>query len=392
MIENPVQLREALNALSDPEPDDETAASLAALILGCSLMLQSSDEFVISDFKQDTDLQWPRIEPMWGERIPEEWLREADKLAGEMSRLLGSVEGVQPEDLRWFGEQLFDLEHSSRARVAAIALPLICMVHPHPLIHVCAAVASSTLARNPLRVGQSFNLLMDYSGSPNEMLQHLAFIGLSRAFKQGVSTGLRKASSGFMNIFGSNANQVNTTPAAKDAVLVHGTVLQKHGSPLDLWWKPPSGDLHQYLKNGSMSHLYTSADHFRWSGGWSEYAREEAADKLIYWLSSKGIQQPDVIGHSHGCNVSMLASQTTDLNRLILLSCPVHWSSYRPGKVQDVLSIRTRWDLVIMADGGAQRFPSGIGIREHILPFWFTGHDESHSSGTWKSQNLDRLL
>lgn len=141
-----------------------------------------------------------------------------------------------------------------------------------------------------------------------------------------------------------------------------------------------------------MPNLYGHSDYYRWSGGWNEYARHDAAEKLCEWMRLRHVSVPDVIAHSHGGNVAMLASTQENMNKLVLLSCPVHWSDYRPDKVSDVLSIRIKWDLVIMADGGAQRFPNDPRIREVILPFWFTAHDASRRSSTWKSRNLDQLV
>lgn len=391
MIERPYPLEEALSSLREQAIDDTVAASLAALNLGCQLMLQSVDESVQSDFRQDNTLRWPLVlseqeEPIWDGQ-----LRGADELAGPLSRIIGTATPEGRPLLDAFRRQLFGAD-PEKVRLAALALPLACMAHPHPLVQVCAAVASLDLTRNPLRTGQAVNILTRlYAEPPNELIQELAFTGLSRTFTQRLRSGtsqLGTALSGWLK----GTSSLHPMSAARDALLVHGTVFQRHGAPMDLWWRPPSGDLHQHFKHGSLPHIYSSVDHYRWSGGWSDYAREEAAEKLIDWLSVRGIREPDVIAHSHGCNVSMLASRTLSLNRLVLLSSPVHWNSYRPGNVKDVLSIRINWDLVIMADGGSQRFPTGVGIREEVLPYWFTTHDASRRSSTWRARSLDGLL
>lgn len=391
MIERPYPLEEALFSLREQAIDDTVAASLAALNLGCQLMLRSVDESVKSDFRQDNTLHWPPVLSEQEEPIFDGQLRGADELAGPLSRIMGNATQEATPLLDAFRRQLFGAD-PEMVRLAALALPLSCMAHPHPLVQVCAAVASLGLTRNPLRTGQAVNILTrQYAESPSELIQELAFIGLSRTFTQRLRSGVAQMGtklSGWLT----GTSQPRHISAARDALLVHGTVFQRHGAPMDLWWRPPSGDLHQYFKHGSLPHLYSSVDHYRWSGGWSDYAREEAAEKLIDWLSVRDIREPDVIAHSHGCNVSMLTSHTIALNRLVLLSCPVHWSSYRPGKVKDVLSIRINWDLVIMADGGSQRFPTGVGIREEVLPFWFTAHDASRRSSTWRARSLDGLL
>ena len=57
----------------------------------------------------------------------------------------------------------------------------------------------------------------------------------------------------------------------------------------------------------------------------------------------------------------------------------------------DVVSIRTKFDLVIMMDRGGQRFPPGT-IKDIILPFWFTSHSASTKPSTWKNEKLDQYL
>jgi hypothetical protein len=84
----------------------------------------------------------------------------------------------------------------------------------------------------------------------------------------------------------------------------------------------------------------------------------------------------------------MLASKTADFGRMVLLSCPVHRRKYFPNfaRVQKVVSIRVRADLVILADGGGQRFRDPR-IEEIVLPIWFN-HSITHDPGTWDAQGL----
>lgn len=391
MIETPYPLDESLYSLRNGDMSDDVAASLGALHLGCAQMMYPADEWVYQQFSSDTELKWPTVLP-----ASEGALDDSDLLFAE--KLARSISGLQGSDRRgaftYFGlikRDLFGLD-PFLARRAAMALTLGNISHPHPLVRVSAAVAALSFVRRPLRVGQAVNVLSQaYAEIDDELIQQLAFSGLARSFSKGVSSVAEGLGAGLARFMGRQSPPTSLL-TSNSALLVHGTVFQKHGKPLDEWWRPPSGDLYQYLKSGARPNLYSGMDHFRWSGGWSDYAREEAAEKLVDWLSHRGLQDPDVIAHSHGCNVSMLASHVTPLNKLVLLSCPVHWSSYRPGLVNDVVSIRINWDLVIMADGGAQRFPSNSGIREKILPFWFTAHDATHHASTWKARKLDALI
>lgn len=98
----------------------------------------------------------------------------------------------------------------------------------------------------------------------------------------------------------------------------------------------------------------------------------------------------DVFAHSHGCNITMATTRQTELKSLILLSCPVHRRFHWPNfsNVNTVISIRIKWDFVIMVDRGGQRF-NDERIEEKILPICFTAHNESRQSATWKREHLD---
>ena len=76
----------------------------------------------------------------------------------------------------------------------------------------------------------------------------------------------------------------------------------------------------------------------------------------------------------------------------MLLSCPVHWPQYTPefALVNRVISIHVHLDLVILADGGGQRFYDPR-IEEHVLPRWFD-QSLSHAPATWQQNNVPAWL
>jgi hypothetical protein len=89
----------------------------------------------------------------------------------------------------------------------------------------------------------------------------------------------------------------------------------------------------------------------------------------------------------------MLASHNgLDIGSLVLLSCPVHVHKYMPdfAHVVKVVSIRVKLDLVILADGGGQRY-NDPNIQEHVLPIWFD-HFASHSPAVWKKYKVPLML
>jgi pimeloyl-ACP methyl ester carboxylesterase len=169
-------------------------------------------------------------------------------------------------------------------------------------------------------------------------------------------------------------------------LLIHGTWAAN-----EQWWKP-GGDFHSYLLNGIRPDLYSNPDAFSWSGAYSEAARAVAATELQAWLSGHGIQSPYLLTHSHGGSVAMLATQNgLNTGPLVLLSCPVH-SIYMPDftRTGPVVSIRVKLDLVILADGGGQKF-NDPRITEKILPIWFD-HSSTHDPAVWRRYNLPSVI
>ena len=99
-----------------------------------------------------------------------------------------------------------------------------------------------------------------------------------------------------------------------------------------------------------------------------------------------------MFAHSHGGSVAMLASQDgLTMEKLVLLSCPVH-QRYRPnhGIVKKTVSVRVKLDLVVLADGGRQRFRDQR-IQEIVLPLWFS-HSATHDPDVWQRYDIAAQL
>lgn len=170
-------------------------------------------------------------------------------------------------------------------------------------------------------------------------------------------------------------------------LLIHGTFAQQSS-----WWRP-GGDFHTYILEEVRGDLYAEPDAFGWSGIYSDAARLLGAEDLIAWLQARGAVAVDLIAHSHGGSVAMLASHAPlSIGKLVLLSCPVHWAKYSPhfASISETISVRTRCDLVILADRGGQRFHDSR-IRERVLPLWFK-HAASHDPEVWRRFNVPALL
>ena len=169
------------------------------------------------------------------------------------------------------------------------------------------------------------------------------------------------------------------------SLIVHGTII----GPTTSWWKP-GRVFHKYLKGNVCTNLYGGSRPFRWSGLYNHRARHLGAQDLLGW--SNGTCLDHVIAYSHGGSVAMLASKLgLNMNKLVLLSCPVH-ARYAPDfdHVSKVVSVRTRLDLVILADRGGQRFHDKR-ISENVLPLWFS-HKATREVSVWKRYGIASML
>lgn len=177
-------------------------------------------------------------------------------------------------------------------------------------------------------------------------------------------------------------------------IAVHGTILpfSQSSKPGD-WFIPRKGALFRHFSNFRPD-IYSGADYFRWEGGYTDWARDVASERLAEWISARGLQGTDVVAHSHGCNVVMRSTEKgATYGKVVLMSCPVHWHKYSlpPNAQQNVVSVRAKLDIVILMDRGSQRFPTGT-IREHLLQCWYYGHWRALSPATWRREMLDSYL
>lgn len=244
----------------------------------------------------------------------------------------------------------------------------------HELVRVAAAIAYLEAAADPLEMMPH---LVDGTRSDDPTVRDLAATGLARFAPEHPRLAEMRVPTA-----GEAAGDPSHT-----ALLVHGT-FARGGS----WWRP-GGDFHTYLLQNVRPDLYGAADRFDWSGGYSDAARALGARDLGDWVRQRGLEGLDLFTHSHGGSSAMLASQQgLDLGQLVLLSCPVHARKYFPdfGRVRDVVSIRVRLDLVILADRGGQRFRDPR-IRENVLPIWFR-HSDTHEPDVWERHNVPALL
>ena len=171
------------------------------------------------------------------------------------------------------------------------------------------------------------------------------------------------------------------------SVVIHGTTFGLATG----WWKPRRS-FHKYLKAHVCANLYSGAKPFGWSGLYSDRARQLGAHDLVSWIRDRTAEFDHVFAYSHGGSVAMLASRLgVRMKKLVLLSCPVH-ARYAPDfqRADKVVSVRTKLDLVILADGGGQRFRDRR-IVENVLPVWFS-HKATRDPHVWKRYGIAGMV
>ena len=249
--------------------------------------------------------------------------------------------------------------------------------HPQSLVRVAAASAGRDLFHQEAIGNELIAVLLEGLDDEDDLVRDLAATILARVDPTNPRLG---------TLTPQGAQEQPGEPQ-HTSMLVHGTWARGNS-----WWQP-GGNFHSYILNNVRNDLYSQPDRFDWSGAWSDQARSIAAARLEEWVTAHNLGGLDLICHSHGGSVAMESGKTgLLLNQLVLLSCPVHTEKYLPdfSRVNDVVSVRVKLDLVILADGGGQRYRVD-GIRENKLPIWFN-HAASHDPDVWRDHDVPSLL
>ena len=286
--------------------------------------------------------------------------------------------GVSERELRQEAEPALEQQMTKVAREvyrkpsieAAAALFEAAMTSPHPLVAVAGAAGARETTRLRPRIRKT---LEQAAKSRDRLVSRLALAAIShigpmesiadrKVVKQPKSRKRRRKS--------------NT------AVITHGT-FAANGS-----WYRPGGDFYDALKK-KRPDLDLHDRSFRWTGAYSRKARRADAELLKQWVADQGLSTPDFFAHSHGGTVAHLATKKgVQFDRLVLMGWPVHPKWYPDfSNVKRIVDIRVRLDLVVLLDGGRQRFRSkDFNIEKHRHG-WFD-HSSTHESAYWDEYGL----
>ncbi len=172
----------------------------------------------------------------------------------------------------------------------------------------------------------------------------------------------------------------------KTTIVVHGTWANDQS-----WWKN-GYPFFEYMEHDvPMDDLFLGDDPFAWSGNWSDNAREQAAEKLATWVTDHNEDCLNIVAHSHGANVGFLTSNSVQFGRMILLSTPAHPHLYSPKNYKSLFSVRVHLDLVVLADGGGNKFPGNWSELKERYIGWFN-HSSTHYARRWENKDVPSWL
>lgn len=297
-------------------------------------------------------------------RFARRWLAELDPRLAEPPVPAAEIVDVLPRIAAELAE--------SPTPVAAAGLCETSMAHPDELVRVAAATAYQEICL-PYQEEPAIEVLLRGTFSDDPLVFDVAATALAR---------FAPAHPRLLELIRPLPAEEAGEPS-RTGVLIHGT-----WSRQARWWQP-GGDFHSYLKDEVDPDLYAAPDRFDWTGAWSHAARLAGGLDLLRWAGERSFEELDVFAHSHGGNVAMAANRASlRIGRIVLLSCPVHSALYALdySRVGKAVAIRTRMDLVILADGGGQRFRDPR-IEEVVLPIFFK-HSVTRERETWIRHGL----
>lgn len=164
----------------------------------------------------------------------------------------------------------------------------------------------------------------------------------ARPIREALHSQLTKIEQGRLSVTYEEPGIRSAPATMKKTVIVHGTF-----AAAQTWWRDPAGihstfdpteNLWMFLDANGVSDLASHGQEFVWSGGHSSADRRDGAKDFINWWHTVGCPLLDVIAHSHGGNVVMLAMMMEpkiQVGSLVLLGTPASYE-YVPRLQQTV--------------------------------------------------------
>ena len=365
----PVDPRDAfaIAVSDDAETTRSAAASQAAFLLSvrAGVMGRSDEIAAVQAEARATDFEIPPLEPL--ERDHRLTVAAAHRPLDVSAAELAQETTL---DLRTEMSRMVDALYQQPSTELAAGLFEAAMLSPHPLVRVAGAAGARETTRSREQI---LEILIKESYSSDDLVARLA---------QEVLAQIRAAHPVLEELA---VDPPTSRPRDRDshtAVITHGT------RAANATWYRPGGDFYTKLSS-ERPDLAVHDQSFMWTGLYSHTARNAAAVLLSEWIPDQGLNTPDFIAHSHGGTVANLATKKgVKFDRLVLLAWPVH-SAWLPKftNVNRIVDIRVHWDLVLLVDGGGQRFkPAGDKVKEHQNG-WFD-HSSVREPDYWDDHGL----
>lgn len=368
---HPIDPRDAFEvfALPDSESTQDAAASQAALLLSARAGVLGIGDDEMAALKEEfdpVDFRLPELRPLRRSRRLR--LDQATRPLGLSAKELATE--PDPESYQPLLAQTVKDLYEKPSIEAAAALFEGSMSSPHPLVRVAAAAGARETTRVRARIRQ---ILEDGAESAEPLVSRIAQTALAH---------IDHRSPTVQKYVIARPGSKKRNRRSHTSVVTHGTFAA--GSA----WYQPGGEFYEALKQRRPD-LAVHDESFTWTGAYSHPARRADARLLARWIGDQGLARPDFFAHSHGGTVALLATrQGVEFNRLVLMALPVHGEWFGDfTKISRIIDVRVRFDLVIMADRGGQRFRTNeFAIEEHRHG-WFD-HTAPHEPQYWDDHDL----
>ena len=396
--------------------------SRAALLLSLGVLLRRGYEGLRSDLRESEEsFPLPELEPSWpmAKRQPE--------FSRRLARMRKLAIDRRGETDREMADAAEDLYYGKDRSLRAAELLVLGLAHREPLIRVTSAVSWLDVLEGPK---PALWTLVKSCFSKVPQIAEIARTALAGWSERGGPRrlGLVPSLEGGAGLAAWAADRYlrlrawrfrrRPRPVDAEGVIVHGTKQPSRvgGDPgRPLWWQP-GGDFHGYMRSQHCPALYDGEVPFSWGGNLSDDDRLRGAVNLCIWAERQ--RSPiSVFAHSHGGNLAMQASwpdfgrglgrpegtgEGLSIDKLVLLSCPIHWEHYQPSwaNVGSLFHVRVPLDLVVLADRLHNTFGSWTRLKlpdealrlanvsEHRIGSRWFDHGASHDPQVWRDEQI----
>ncbi|MBX9363148.1 hypothetical protein [Streptomyces sp. WAC04114] len=383
-IESPASGEDAFH-----EDSPNAQWSRAAQIVGLGLQLSGHAQTLEEWEEEVQELKLPVIHPFLGSQVTPDHVQtacETLQIRNAMSH--GGFESQQEEQessLRLWRE--VKTNNNDIDQAAAIALVCMSLRSSSDIVRIAAAASLAWIA-NPY-LPEVIEQLTQGCRSKVSTIQYMAADALHkvRPNHQALQALIDKEQQG---------REVNPLPAYESvphtSTIVHGTWAQG-----GTWWYPGS-DLFEFLKAHVSPDLFHNVDKlYSWEGRWRRHSRTKASGELLAWARGNGIDYLETaFAHSHGVNVVLTAALLPDdalETKLLVAMHParVHRSEQEWNlifkNIGGVLAVRSRFDLVVLADRAVRMFPpDSEKVHRYTMPVWFS-HNPAIQKSSWEQKD-----